>query len=108
MGQEINPDDNQEQEVTPTTRTISVTVTNNGDNVGSATVTIGTITGETGPRGAACSLENIPDGKQNVTVSAEGYVTKIEEITVSESSTSFTIEITAEAASGGGTDQGGD
>ena len=106
--QETNPDDDKEQEVTPTTRNISITVTNNGDSVGNATVTIGSITGTTGPRGAACTLENVPDGKQNVVITAEGYVDKTEEITVSADNTSFTIEVTAEAASGNGTDTGGD
>ena len=106
--QETNPDDNGAQEATPTKRKISITVTNGEDSIGNATVTIGSVTGTTGPRGAACELEDIPDGKQNVTVSAEGYVQKTEEITVSESNTTFTITLIAQAQSSGGTDSTGD
>lgn len=93
-GQETNPDDNKEQEVTPTTRTISVTVTNGSNNIGNATVTIGSVTAQTGPRGGAAELENIPDGEQTITASAEGYTEATQTVTIDKNHTSFEIVLT--------------
>ena len=55
-------------------------------------------TGTTGSAGG-CSLTEIADGEQSVTVTAEGYTTKTETITVSENNTSFTISLTASSPS---------
>ena len=68
---------------------------NDGNNpVEKATVAIGDVTGTTGSAGG-CSLQNIPDGEQTVTVTKEGYEDYTSTITVSEESTSFTVSLTA-------------
>ena len=68
---------------------------NDGNNpVENATVAIGDVTGTTGSAGG-CSLQNIPDGEQTVTVTKEGYKDYTSTITVSEESTSFTVSLTA-------------
>lgn len=92
--QETNPDDNEEQEVTPTTRTISVTVSNGSSNIGNATVTIGSVSEQTGPRGGAAELANIPDGEQTIVVTAEGYTEATQTVTVDKDHTTFEIIMT--------------
>ena len=68
---------------------------NDGNNpVENATVAIGDVTGTTGSAGG-CSLQNIPDGEQTVTVTKEGYEDYTGTITVSENNTSFTVSLTA-------------
>lgn len=81
-------EDNVQQTVT---RNISFTVKDRIDEaVNGATVTIGSITGTTGSAGG-CTLHDVEDGTQSVTVTKEGYVSKTESISVSSESTSFTI-----------------
>ena len=63
-------------------------------SVEGATVAIGDVTGTTGSAGG-CSLQNIPDGEQIVTVTKEGYTDYTGTITVSENNTSFTVSLTA-------------
>lgn len=76
-------------------RTINFTVTDGEDGISSASVTIGTTTKTTGSAGG-CSFKDIDDGEVTVTVSADGFVTKTETITVSEESTSFIISLVSE------------
>ena len=73
---------------------LSFTVNDGTDPIESATVTIGEVTGTTGAAGG-CTLKDIEEGTQTVTVEAEGYTTKTESITVDETHTSFTISLTA-------------
>ena len=87
----ILPDD----EGNPETRNINFIINDGTSPIQSATVTIGNITGTTGSQGG-CTLQNVADGEHTVTVSGEGYITKNETITVSESNTSFTISLEAE------------
>jgi len=83
-------------ENTPTAkRDLSFTVNDGTDPIKGATVKIGSTTGTTGDAGG-CTLKDIADGSQSVEVSATGYVTKTETITVSSSKTSFTISLVAD------------
>ena len=85
----------QQQEQTPTTYDLSFTVNDGTDPIKGATVKIGSTTGTTGDVGG-CTLKDIAEGSQSVEVSATGYVTKTETITVSSSKTSFTISLVAD------------
>lgn len=76
------------------TRTINFTITDGTDPVNGATVAIGNKTGTTGSAGG-CTLTEIADGEHEVTVTCEGYTTKTETITVSESDTTFAIALEA-------------
>ena len=76
------------------TRTINFTITDGTDPVNGATVAIGNKTGTTGSAGG-CTLTEIADGEHEVTVTCDGYTTKTETITVSESDTTFTIALEA-------------
>jgi len=80
----------------PVTRDLSFTVNDGTDPIKGATVTIGDKTGTTGDAGG-CTIKGVAEGKVTVEVSAEGYTTKSEEITVAEDSVSFTISLTAES-----------
>ena len=83
------------EEIPETTkRKITFTINDGTTAIENATVKIGTTTKTTGSAGG-CSFDDIEDGTVSVEVSAEGYTTKTEEITVSESNTSFTISLTA-------------
>lgn len=82
-------------EDTPTTRDLSFTINDGTDPIKGATVKIGSKTGTTGDLGG-CTLKDIEEGSQSVEVSATGYVTKTETITVSSSNTSFTISLVAD------------
>lgn len=83
-------------EVTPPeTRDISITVNDGTDPIEGATVTVGSKTGTTGSAGG-CTIKDVTDGAVSVEVSATGYVTKTESITVSSSDTSFIISLVAE------------
>lgn len=98
--------DNPANPVTPTTRSISFTINDGNDPISGAKVTIDSTERTTGGAGG-CSFNDIADGSVSVTVTADGYQTKIQTITVSENSTSFTISLTAEAGSGSGEVSGG-
>ena len=79
---------------TPVTRNISFTINDGTDPIEGASVVIGEITKTTGSAGG-CSFNDVADGTVSVEISKEGFVTKTEEITVSEEDTSFTISLTA-------------
>ena len=90
---EVNPETSNNQ--TPTTRNVNFIINDGSEPIQGATVTIDEITGTTGSAGG-CTLQNVTDGENSVTVEAEGYITKTETITVSENDTSFTISMEAE------------
>lgn len=76
------------------TRNISFKIDDGTDPVENATVTIGAKSGTTGSAGG-CTLTDIPDGDNTVTVTAEGFVDYTDTITVSADDTEFTISLTA-------------
>lgn len=78
------------------TRNISFTILNKKDNtpINGASVTINDTTKTTGSAGG-CTFKNINDGKINVTIT-KGEYTQNETITVSEESTSFTIQLSVD------------
>lgn len=76
-------------------RDLSFTINDGTNPIKGATVKISSVTGTTGDAGG-CTLKDIEDGSQSVEVSATGYVTKTETITVDSTHTSFTISLTAE------------
>ena len=88
----------QEQEQTPTTRDLSFTINDGTDPIEGATVSIGAKTGTTGSAGG-CTISGVEEGSQSVEVSATGYTTKTETISVDETHTSFTISLVAEQGS---------
>lgn len=85
-------------EVTPeTTETqdISFTINDGTDPIQGASVTIDETTKTTGSAGG-CTFTGIEEGSVSVTISATGYVTKTQSITVDSTHTSFTISLTEE------------
>lgn len=78
-----------------TTQDISFTINDGTDAINGATVTIGETSKTTGSAGG-CSFTGIAEGSVSVEVSATGYVTKTETITVDEEHTSFTISLVAD------------
>ena len=73
---EDNPENNQQQQNQTATRTVKVSVvekSNTENKIGSASIMIGTITGETGVGGGQATLSNVPEGTKNITVTATGY-----------------------------------
>ena len=82
-------------EVNPETRNINFIINDGTNAVQGASVSIDGITGTTGSAGG-CTLQNVTDGENSVTVTAEGYTSKTETITVSENETTFTISLEAE------------
>ena len=87
------PDDEDIPEIT--TRTINFTINDGTSPINGASVKIGSETKTTGSAGG-CSFTDIQDGTVSVEVSATGYTTKTEEITVSSENTTFTISLVAE------------
>lgn len=87
----ILPDD----EGNPETRNINFIINDGISPIQSATVTIGEKTGTTGSQGG-CTLQNVTDGENTVIVTADGYKTKTETISVDETHTSFTISLEAD------------
>lgn len=85
----------EEDAPTITTRDLSFTINDGTNPIKGATVKIGSKTGTTGDAGG-CTLKDIEDGSQSVEVSATGYVTKTETITVDSTHISFTISLTSE------------
>lgn len=77
------------------TQNINFVVDDGSDAIQGAVVTIGEITGTTGSAGG-CTLQNVSEGEHSVTVTADGFTSKTETITVSESDTTFTISLEAE------------
>ena len=82
-------------EVNPETRNINFIINDGTNAIQGASVSIGDLTGTTGSQGG-CTLQNVTDGEHSVTVSADGFISKTETITVSESDTSFTISLETE------------
>lgn len=76
------------------TRNVSISVNNGTDPIQGATVKIGEVTKTTGSAGG-CSFNGVTDGEHQVIVSADGFTTKTENITVSSKNTSFTISLTS-------------
>ena len=74
---ETNQNNNQQQQNQTATRTVKVSVIKKGSDpevkIGSASIMIGTISGETGVGGGQATLSNVPEGTQNITVTATGY-----------------------------------
>lgn len=90
--QEPQQQEPQQQEQTPTTRDLSFTINDGTNPIEGATVAIGAKTGTTGSAGG-CTITGVEEGSQSVEVSAEGYTTKTESITVDSNHTSFTISL---------------
>ena len=84
----------EDEEETPTTRDISFTINDGSTGISGATVKVGSDTKTTGSAGG-CTFSGVADGSYSVEVSATGYTTKTESITVSSANTSFTISLTA-------------
>lgn len=84
-----------EEQDTPITRNISFTINDGTDPIEGASVIIDGTNKTTGSAGG-CSFNDIAEGTVSVEISKEGFVTKTEEITVSEENTSFTISLTSE------------
>ena len=79
----------------PVTRDLSFSINDGKDPIEGATVSIGGKTGTTGSAGG-CTISAVEEGTNiSVEVSATGYTTKTETITVDETHTSFTISLTA-------------
>ena len=74
---------------------LSFSITDGSSPIRKATVTIGEVIGTTGSAGG-CTLSEIAEGEQTVTIKANGYITKTTSINVSESNTSFAIELESE------------
>lgn len=92
---ENNDSNEQQQEVTPTTRDLSFTINDGTNPIEGATVTVGDKSGTTGSAGG-CTVTGVAEGTDiSVEVSKEGYTTKTETITVDETHTSFTISLVA-------------
>lgn len=92
---ENNDNNEQQQEVTPTTRDLSFTINDGTNPIEGATVTVGDKSGTTGSAGG-CTVTGVAEGTDiSVEVSKEGYTTKTETITVDETHTSFTISLVA-------------
>ena len=84
-----------DNQVIPEIRNINFIINEGTNAIQGASVTIGEITRTTGSQGG-CTLQNVTDGENSVTVTAEGYTSKTETITVSENETTFTISLEAE------------
>lgn len=82
-------------EVNPETRNINFVINDGANAIQGAVVEIGDISGTTGSAGG-CTLHDVVDGEHSVTVTADGYITKTESITVSESSITFSISLESE------------
>ena len=88
----VLPDTEENPETTK--RNISFIVNDGNTAVQGACVAIGSVQNRTGSAGG-CTLQNIEDGEQTVTVTCDGYEDYTDTITVSENSNSFTISLTA-------------
>ena len=82
-----------ETPVTPT-YTISFIINDGTDPIENASVVIDDVTKTTGSQGG-CTFNEIEEGDVSVTVSATGYTTKTETITVDAEHLSFTISLVA-------------
>ena len=70
-------------------------VTDGGNGIEGATVTINGVSKTTGSAGG-CNFNNMNSGTVNVEVSKTGYVSKSESISIDAEHTSFTIVLTKE------------
>lgn len=86
---EGNPENNQQQQNQTATKTVKVKVVKKDsdpeETVGSASIMIGTITGETGINGGQATLSNVPEGSQTITVTATGYKNYTDTIVIGSS-----------------------
>ena len=73
---EGNPETNQQQNQTAT-KTVKVKVYKKDSDpqisIGSASIMIGTVSGQTGIGGGQATLSDVPEGSQTITVTAAGY-----------------------------------
>lgn len=95
-GNSSNEEEEENGATEPLVSTVDLSFTvNDGTNpISGATVTIGSKSHTTGSAGG-CSITGVEQGTVSVEVSAEGYETKTESITVDKSNTSFTITLVA-------------
>ena len=93
-----NPTEEEQQEVTPTTRSVSITINDGTDPVQGASVVIDGGDAKTTGSAGGCTA-SLTDGNHTVVVTKEGFTDKTETITVSSEDTSFTISLTAVAQS---------
>ncbi|MBQ2654091.1 MAG: carboxypeptidase regulatory-like domain-containing protein [Methanobrevibacter sp.] len=84
----------QQEPATPATQNISFTINDGTDPIEGASVVIDETTKTTGSAGG-CTFSDITEGSVSVNVSAEGYTSKTETITVDSTHTSFTISLVA-------------
>ena len=70
-------------------------VTDGGNGIEGATVTINGVSKTTGSAGG-CNFNNMTGGTVNVEVTKTGYVSKSESISIDKQHTSFTIVLTKE------------
>ena len=82
-----NPENSQQQNQTATkTVKVSIVEKDNTDNkIGSASIMIGTVSGQTGIGGGQATLSNVPEGTQTITVTATGYKTYSDTIVIGAS-----------------------
>ncbi len=92
--EEGSDSDSQQEPATPATQNISFTINDGTNPIEGASVVIDETTKTTGSAGG-CSFNDIAEGSVSVTVSADGYTSKTETITVSSENTSFTISLTS-------------
>lgn len=76
-------------------RDISITVTDGTDPVQGASVVIGDVTKTTGSAGG-CTVNDVTDGKHEITVTKTGFEDYSGYVTVNLEQTSFTITLTAD------------
>lgn len=87
--EEGNSGSNQQQQNQTATKTVKVKVVKKDSDpeeaVGSASIMISTITGETGINGGQATLSNVPEGSQTITVTATGYKNYTDTIVIGSS-----------------------
>lgn len=77
-------------QVNPETTNLSVTVTDGINPIEGATVSIDEISSTTGSAGG-CTLQDVPEGSQTITVIATGYTDYTDTIEVSSLNNEITI-----------------
>ena len=86
--EEGNSGSDQQQNQTAT-KTVKVKVVKKGSDpevtVASASIMIGTTSGETGVGGGQATLSNVPEGSQTITVTATGYKNYTDTIVIGSS-----------------------
>ena len=77
------------------TQDIEFTITDGTDPVEGATVTINNKTGTSAATTGKCTIEGILEGTYDAAVTCDGYEDETSSVTVTSSTTSFTIALTA-------------